>query len=232
MKVKALILSGDGINCEVETAKAFELAGAESTIVTLEDFLHKIDIHEYHIMAFPGGFSFGDEIRSGKILAELISLYKSEEIKKFIADNKPIIGICNGFQILTQLKIFGNEVSLCENTSHQFINKWVKLKLDVEQDSLWFRNLKETEFSMPIRHKEGNLQGDLSSCHPALNYHEDVNGSIDNLAAITNLAGNVLGLMPHPEAALHPFLFHENKDNYKFNRQLFSNAVDYVKETF
>jgi phosphoribosylformylglycinamidine synthase len=108
MSIKTLILTGEGINCEVETAHAFDKAGGTSTIMHLHDFLLLPSLDEYDILAFPGGFSFGDEIRSGKIVAELIKLHQFEALKKFINNGKPVLGICNGFQILTQLGVFND----------------------------------------------------------------------------------------------------------------------------
>ena len=231
MTIKTLILAGDGINCEVETARAFELAGASPTIIPVQDFLELKSLDDFDIMAFPGGFSFGDEIRSGKILAELINLHQKENIEKFIADGKPIIGICNGFQILTQLKVFG-EITLSKNNHGHFINEWVELSLHEKaskSESFWLKNVDST-FSMPIRHKEGNIQGSLNDCIPLFSYDHDVNGSLDQLAGVLNKQGNVLGLMPHPEAGLEPFLFPNHSERYQLNKQLFENAVSYIRE--
>lgn len=230
MKPKVLIISGNGINCEIETAKAFELAGAIPTILNIEDILVMDSFDDFSIMAFPGGFSFGDEIRSGQILAEQIKLKIKKQLDHFIAANKPIIGICNGFQILVQLGVFGTHLALGINDSQKFQNEWVDMEVVNTEKSFWLSHLEDKIFSMPARHKEGNLQGKLSEAYPVFKYTKNFNGSIENTAALINKKGNILGIMPHPEAALHPFLFHRNEERSEFNQQLFKNAVNHIKE--
>ena len=104
MKPKALILTGYGINAEKELKWAFDLAGAEGTIVHLEDLIeNKKMINDYQILGFPGGFSFGDHIASGKVFANLVKYNLFDEVKNFIAADKLVIGICNGFHVITKL---------------------------------------------------------------------------------------------------------------------------------
>jgi len=229
MSINVLVLSGEGINCETETANAFELAGAQTTQVHLTDFLELDDLNQFDILAFPGGFSYGDEIRSGKILAEKIRLKQYDNLIKFVEAKKPIIGICNGFQILTQLGLF-NEVApitLSHNNHDKFIDLWVELKL-ANNNSLWLKDLPET-LLMPVRHKEGRISGDFASDQMALNYQQDINGSRMMCAGLTNKDGNVLGLMPHPEAAIKEFLLPHSFEKANHNLQIFKNAVEYAK---
>ena len=104
MKPRVLVLSGYGINCERETKFAFELAGAQADIIHINDLINKEkNLEEFHILAIPGGFSYGDDTGSGNALANKIRLNLWEELKKFIDSGKLIIGICNGFQVLTNL---------------------------------------------------------------------------------------------------------------------------------
>ena len=212
-KAKALVLHGDGINCEDETAHALELAGMESAKMHCSDLLSSPQrLDEAQMLVFPGGFSFGDEIASGKVLAVKLRGKLQEALHRFIDRDKLIIGICNGFQILTQLEILPDSrlgaersVSLCHNSGGQFINRWVKM--GTTGTSRFFKGL--TNVHLPIRHGEGRLV--LSSeCsdeleervkrQAPLRYSKNVNGSYDQIAALTNEGDNVLGIMPHPEA--------------------------------
>ncbi len=229
MNIKTLILTGEGINCENETAHAFSSVGSEVELVHVSDFLKLESLDPYDILAFPGGFSYGDEIRSGKILAEKIKLKQQKNIEKFISDKKPIIGICNGFQILAQLGVFNESgpITLAENNHGKFINFWVEMDVK-NQNSLWLQNLPNKLF-MPVRHKEGRIIGTPNLEQMALAYKLDINGSYQSCAAMTNKAGNVFGLMPHPEAAIHEFLLPHSPEKSQANLQIFKNAVEYVK---
>src|SRR3989338_7303214 len=105
MKPSILVLTGDGINCERETARAFELAGANPKIVHVNDLLENPkSLQDFEAAAFPGGFSFGDDLGSGQVLALKLSLQLGDELKEFVLGSKrPVIGICNGFQALTKM---------------------------------------------------------------------------------------------------------------------------------
>lgn len=212
-KPKALVIYGDGINCENETAYALELSGFATEKSHCFDVLNSPEkLQSVQMIALPGGFSFGDEIASGKVLAIKLRTKLQDALHQFIDKGNLLIGICNGFQILAQLEILPDSkqgaersVSLCHNEGGKFINKWVKL--EVTGTSRFFKGLKAIH--LPIRHGEGKLT--LSS-EPAdgleetvkkqapLRYSQNVNGSFDQIAALTNAKDNVMGLMPHPEA--------------------------------
>ncbi|MCH2044227.1 MAG: phosphoribosylformylglycinamidine synthase subunit PurQ, partial [Saprospiraceae bacterium] len=115
-KVKALVLTGFGINCEEEMAAAYRMAGAEATIIHFNEVLIKgHSIHDYDVLNFPGGFSFGDDLSSGKVMANKIR-YKRlpngktllDEIRTFLQEGKYILGVCNGFQMLVRLGLLPN----------------------------------------------------------------------------------------------------------------------------
>lgn len=255
MKPKALILTGYGINAEKELKWAFDLAGAEGTIVHLEDLIeNKKMINDYQILGFPGGFSFGDHIASGKVFANLVKYNLFEEVKNFIAADKLVIGICNGFQVITKLGLvpsFDNSyepvVSLIDNDSGKFEDRWVYL--DVENDkSPWLKGLKK--LYVPVRHGEGKLvardndvlerlkkNGQVALRYTTVDgspveYPANPNGSVYDIAGITNEKGNVLGLMPHPEAyiskELHPRWTEGIVDEHT-GLDIFKNAVAYFK---
>lgn len=251
MMPKVLVLTGDGINCERETARAFELAGAEANIVHVNDLLENPkSMQNYQAMAFPGGFSFGDDLGSGQILALKLSLILGEELANFIKNKKPVIGICNGFQALTKLGFLpepfaARSMALARNTSGNFQNRWAGLEVEKNSVCIWTKNLPE-HFSLPIRHGEGKIvftKGEEESIHRhltqngqiALRYTEDINGSYGRIAGVCDPSGLVFGLMPHPEAAIsmlqHPLSTRmEQRNSPGPGLTFFQNCVKFLKE--
>mgnify|MGYP003351381988 CR=1 FL=1 len=250
-KVPVLILTGDGINCERETARAFSLVGADPVIVHVNDLLENPRrLHEFEAAAFPGGFSFGDDLGSGQVLALKVSLLLGDELRGFLEAKKPVIGICNGFQALTKLGLlpepFGvRKMALARNSHVHFLDRWIDLEPEKASICLWTRNL-QGPFSLPIRHGEGRVvfaKGEEESIHRqlshagqiALRYTEDVNGSHGRIAGVCDPTGLVFGLMPHPEAAIsllqHPrSTRHGNRNGEGIGLQIFKNCVSYLKE--
>lgn len=231
--IKVLVLKGNGINCENETARAFQLAddNLKVDIVHINALIAKEHLlADYDIFALPGGFSYGDEIQSGKILALKLKKYLQSEICDFIKKGKLILGICNGFQILTQLDVFSEkkrEFSLTQNRDRKFINRWQNMF--VNQNSFWTKGFPKT-YAMPVRHGEGRLitKHDVQDEQILFRYTDDINGSAKQIAGLTNPKGNVLGLMPHPEAALMQELSPYAQELHP----LFKNAINYIKENF
>jgi len=169
-EVKALVITGFGINCEEETAAAYQLAGAVATIVHLNEILLKQhNIHQYDIINFPGGFSFGDDISSGKVLANKIKYKKLasghtllHELQNFLADGKFIFGACNGFQVLVKLGLLPNiglsvhqEVTLTTNNSGKYEDRWVRCVVNPAQHTPFLKGI--THLDLPVRHGEGKL---------------------------------------------------------------------------
>lgn len=241
MKRDVLVVCGDGINCEVETARAFEQAGATTSLVLTNELLERPSlILDHQILAFPGGFSYGDEIRSGKLLAEKLRTVATDQLEKFRARGGLMIGICNGFQILMQLGLFAESLSavreqtLKTNQSHQFLDRWVELELSSgATNSPWLKSL-PARMWLPMRHKEGRIFGDRPApSRVAFKYLEDVNGAVDQIAALLDPSGQVLGIMPHPEAALESFLYPSTIPNAEAHanaaRQIFKNAVAHIR---
>lgn len=234
-KIKVLVLNGDGVNCEQETARAFKRLDTDVQIIHVNQFLKTKNIlKSVDILALPGGFSFGDEVRSGLILAQKIKIKLKEELIKFTEENGLVLGVCNGFQVLVQLGFFGG-VTLASNNQETFHNSWITVEAQVS-DSPWLKDLEGKNLRLPIRHAEGRLiVAEKSQYKPAFKYKKDVNGSFDNIAGITDISGNVLGLMPHPEAALDEWLY--PFDDYKIENkilvtQIFNNAVEFSRSKY
>lgn len=225
MKPRIIVLTGYGINCEEEVQHAFGLSGGKVETVHINDLIdrHKI-LSSYQILAIPGGFSFGDDTGSGNAYANRMKNHLWEQIIKFVTKDTLVIGICNGFQILVNLgllpafdKKYGNrEVALTFNKIPRYMNRWVDVR--VVGKSPWLRNIKH--LSMPIAHGEGRFfaapaiinklkhnhlivleyeQGEICTWQ---HMESNPNGSLEQVAGITDESGRVFGLMPHPDRAL------------------------------
>ena len=229
-QVKVLVITGVGLNCEKETAAAFASCGATAEQVHLNDLLNgKHSLKEYHILAFIGGFSFGDHLGSGTVFANRIKFRLAEELKEFVAAGKLVIGICNGFQTLTRLGLapaldgqyLTQQVALAHNDSGVFRDDWITLKADPESPCVFTKNI--GTIRLPIRHGEGKFIAEadvldrIEKAHLAAvrycapdgsapnGFPENPNGSLNDIAGICDETGRVFGLMPHPEAFLSPF---------------------------
>lgn len=255
-KAKVLVLAGYGLNCEEETAYAFELAGGQADIVHVNDLIDGAkSFKNYQILVFPGGFSYGDDTGAGKAFANRIRNNLWEETESFIKKDRLVIGICNGFQIMVSLGWFG-QVALTHNQTARYLVRWVDL--EVKNESPWLRNIKN--ISLPIAHGEGKFfasPGILAGLEKkkliALKYvkgemceHQNLsanpNGSLKDIAGITDKTGRIFGLMPHPERAI---FFHHLpnwpllKEQYQRSGkklpqfgpglQIFKNGVGYSK---
>lgn len=208
-----LILTGDGINCENETALALESAEIKTTIKHVNQFLaHPQSLLDYQGLVLPGGFSFGDELGSGQVMALKLRHQLKDQLLEFISRDRAVLGICNGFQMLVKLGILPNrdlekpQAALLKNDHGRFQNKWVELEVAPSHKCRWVPNDLKTLY-VPIRHGEGRFVSDISLADLESNgqvvfrYRADVNGSLDRIAGICDPTGWILGLMPHPEAA-------------------------------
>src|SRR3989338_5310774 len=222
-KPKVCVLKADGINCDEELFYAFEKYGGAPEYVHVNQLRANLKkLKNYRILAIPGGFSYGDDIVSGKILAtELISRLKSQ-IADFVAKKGLVIGICNGFQVLvrTGLLPFCNlgkmDATLAQNESGHFECRFVKIKIE-ESKALFLKPYVGQVIDIAVNHGEGRfftLPKDLSkiekenlvfcryvdaSDKPTQHYPENPNGSLNAIAGITDPTGHILGMMPHPE---------------------------------
>ena len=219
-KPKVIVLSGYGLNCEEETKFAFENAGGTADIVHINDLIAMPRmLSEYQILVFPGGFSYGDDTGSGKAYANKVKNHLSKELKEFLSRDTLMIGICNGFQILTSLGVLPG--ALTYNKNGKYIDRWVDLK--VEGKSPWLSGIKN--ISLPIAHGEGRYVIDEKKYKEikrkkeiALIYtkgeicnfqdlEKNPNGAMHDIAGILGYNGRVLGMMPHPERAM---FYHQN----------------------
>ena len=263
--VKVIVLRTAGTNCDGETVFAFKTAGAKVDLVHINQLLRKeIFLKDYHILAIPGGFSYGDDIESGRILANELRLRLGGDIRRFVEDKKLIIGICNGFQILVKAGIlpgpledseksnglFVQNTTLMNNDSGKFEDRWIHLK--IESESVWTEGLKNIMY-LPVAHGEGkfvpqdeiildklkkNGQAALRYCTEIggrPQYPQNPNGSVDDIAGITDVTGHVLGLMPHPErhflSIQHPSWTRlEKKSKLGDGAGIFENGIKYVRE--
>lgn len=215
IKPRVLVFSGYGLNCEEETKYAFDCAGAQADIIHINDLIDgSTNLKNYQILALPGGFSYGDDMGSGKAYANKLKNHIWRQLQEFIERDTLIIGICNGFQILTNLGLLPG--ALLHNKSARYINRWVDIK--VTNKTPWFNGIKT--IAIPIAHGEGRFYADPKTRdrikkegliaakytkgeifkYQSLEYNP--NGALDDIAAVTGFEGRVLGMMPHPERAI------------------------------
>ncbi len=259
MKPTALILQAHGTNRDLDVAEALTLAGATPVFAPLNELrAGKKSFSDYQMLIVPGGFSYADALGAGKLLALDLTSYFADEIAAFVAAGKPVIGICNGFQALVKSGILpggnwgvvnGNlSATLTFNQQGHFECRWVNIQ-PISQKCIWTQGLDEL-ITCPIAHGEGNFQANhqllitnlVSSDQIALTYtHPDgspangdypanPNGSMLDIAGICNPAGNVLGLMPHPENHIHPWQHprHTRGESGGSGLALFENGVKYA----
>ncbi|MCH2379973.1 MAG: phosphoribosylformylglycinamidine synthase I [Nitrososphaerales archaeon] len=215
------IIQFPGTNCDIDTYRVFnELLNVEPTLIWHEK---TTDLEKYDAIVLPGGFSYGDRLRAG-VIAAYSPIIK--QLKKLSLKGKPIIGICNGFQILVESGLLPG--ALLTNSNLKFICKWVDLK--VETNNLFTNSFQSNSIiRMPIAHNEGRyyvseekLQELERNNQIVLRYSDsegntsmdnNPNGSISNIAAVSNSDGNVLGMMPHPERASDSLLSPYSSDD-------------------
>ncbi len=257
--VKALILTGYGINCDYETEFAFKTAGATTERVHINQLISKEKrLEDYHVLAIPGGFSFGDDLGSGKVLANKMKANIHDQIQEFIREEKLIIGICNGFQALVRYPLLPEpkeeeQVTLTFNDSGRFEDRWVGLRVNPNSPCVFFKGMES--ISLPVRHGEGKFitrdnsvmkqlekNGQIVAWYSDGNggrangkYPLNPNGSVNDIAAVCDKTGRIFGLMPHPEAYNHltnnPRWVREKTEG-GLGLKVFRNAVDYVRENF
>ncbi len=258
MKVKVLVLKADGTNRDEEMAYAFKIAGADAKIVHVNQLRNGSEkMSNYQILALPGGFAYGDDIVSGKILAIELTSFLGTQMKKFIErENTAIIGVCNGFQVLVRTgllpyrKIGEMSVSLTNNDSGHFECRWIKVKVNDKNSSPFLKSMDGKILWYPIAHGEGKFFCDNkilrkieekglvafryvdADGNPTQNYPDNPNGALNAIVGITDITGRILGMMPHPEC----FIRREQHPNWRRAKvkidglSLFENIVKWAKE--
>jgi phosphoribosylformylglycinamidine synthase I len=265
---KALVLTGYGINCEEETAFAFRKAGALADIVHINDLIgDRAMIDRYQIFCLPGGFCYGDDTGSGKALANRIKSRLMDGLQRFIARDTLMLGICNGFQVMVNLGIMPGlngftgeaEVALEYNATNRYECRWVDVAAEKSSPSVFTRGIERLH--IPVAHGEGSFfaqEAVLEAIEKrglvALRYVRpsgtaargefpfNPNGSMDDIAAITDPTGRIMGMMPHPERGMFFFqrddwtylkekLLLEGTEVPEFSDgfQIFRNAVKYFE---
>lgn len=235
---KALVLKAPGTNCDLETVYALESVGFDVFLFHINKVIQeKVKLSEFSLIVIPGGFSFGDYISAGKIFAVEIIHQLQGEVRNFILKNdRFVIGICNGFQVLVKLGLlpepdFKQRVTLTNNDSGKFECRWVCLRTNKNNPSV-LRELPSV-IQLPVAHAEGKffapeeVLSDIVSSNQILfqysdsdgnvvnNYPLNPNGSMKSIAGITDKTGNIIGLMPHPERfiSIHQYpVFREYND--------------------
>ncbi|MBU0676737.1 MAG: phosphoribosylformylglycinamidine synthase subunit PurQ [Verrucomicrobia bacterium] len=238
MKPKILIITGYGVNCEAESKYAWELAGADVDLVHLNDLIENAGrLQDYAGLMFIGGFSYGDHMTSGHVFARRVKHHLQEELQKFIDAERVVLGICNGFQVMTKMGLlpglnggyFDPKVALMQNECGCFQNRWVELAFEQTSNCVFTKGL--DRMPLPVRHGEGKLftpdkkifaeiesagcvacrYVDGTSGKPTQDFPQNPNGSLNAIAGLTDPTGRVFGMMPHPEA----YLFPENHPQWK-----------------
>lgn len=255
-KPNVCVLRTAGVNCDKETAFAFTAAGARADLVHVNRLIdQKASLKDYQILVLPGGFSYGDDLGAGKILANELRFKLISQIKEFIQEGKLIIGICNGFQILVKSGLLpGNDrqeqqASLILNDSAKFEDRWVYLRSSGK--CVWTKGLPEVIY-LPVAHGEGKFICENKAVLAKLKKNDQIvfqycdmngdsagypfnpNGAQEDIAGICDDTGRIMGLMPHPERHVG-ILQHPRHQKKAGSRQgdgslIFRNGVEYVKK--
>ncbi|MDF1579622.1 MAG: phosphoribosylformylglycinamidine synthase subunit PurQ [Desulfuromonadales bacterium] len=239
-EVRAVVIAGNGTNCEREVAYACRLAGADvADIVHVAELLAgRACLDDYHFLNLAGGFLDGDDLGSAKaganrlLHAPIVGSNEKliDQVNRFIAAGKLVMGVCNGFQLMVKMGLLpaldgdhgAQSATLTVNDSGRFEDRWTYLKLDPESPCIYTRGLAGGIY-LPVRHGEGKFVVarettldaiearhliPLKYCtadyaEPTLDYPLNPNGSVHAIAGVCDQSGRLFGLMPHPEAYLH-----------------------------
>ena len=228
--VKALVLTGYGLNCDHETAYALKLSGTEAHRVHINSLIDgTVNIKDFQILVFGGGFSWGDDHGAGVVQAVRMKTNLGDKILAFIDAGNLVLGICNGFQTLVNLGLLPGfdrnytqrSVALTFNDCGNFRDQWVTLKVVPTTPCIFTAGMDTLE--LPVRHGEGKFYAEEAVLHRLMDDNQVVlqyalpggapaerqfpfnpNGSVNDIAGICDPSGRIFGLMPHPEAFNHP----------------------------
>lgn len=250
-----LVLRAAGINCDEETAAAIELAGGRAERVHINRLVDGgARLDDFAGLVVPGGFSYGDHLGAGKLLAVDLVHRLGDALRRFVGNGRPVLGICNGFQVLAKAGLLpGDEqrqsVTLAHNAGRRYECRWVRLLPQASSPCIFSRGVDEP-ISLPVGHGEGRffapdetmdaleerrqvvLRYADENGAPAATYPANPNGSARSIAGICNRAGNVFGLMPHPDRAflpqLHPDWLRGSGRTEGDGLRIFRNMVEYA----
>jgi phosphoribosylformylglycinamidine synthase subunit PurQ / glutaminase len=252
-----LILRAPGINRDEDAAAAVEMAGGRPERVHINRIVSgAVRLADYAMLIVPGGFSYGDHLGAGRLLAVDLAHHLGEQLHAFVADGRPVIGICNGFQVLVKAGILpgGQEsepsATLTDNEAGGFECRWVMLQADASSRCVFTQGI-DRPIEVPVAHGEGRFvvrdaavlerlraAGQIALRYTTADggapaYPANPNGSDGHIAGICNLQGNVLGLMPHPEDAItpqqHPRWTREPWRTSGDGLPIFTNAIRYAQ---
>ena len=252
-RVKTLILRAPGTNCDAETAFAFQQAGASVSLVHINEIIRgERSLADYQIMVIPGGFTYGDDIAAGRVLANELRLRLNRDIPKFIENGGLILGICNGFQVLVKAGILPEaspdlpqRLTLATNDSGRFECRWVHLAVDKDYPCVFTEGI--DSMHLPIAHGEGKVVAPpdiVPNLNKVLRYTDELgnrqapyphnpNGSVDDIAGICDGSGRIFALMPHPERHIrgtqHPQWTRHGARKHGDGFKIFLNAVKWAE---
>ena len=271
-EVRAIVIAGNGTNCEREVANACHLAGAEvADIVHIAELLAgRVRLDDYHFLNLAGGFLDGDDLGSAKAGANRLlhapvagsGEHLSDQVQRFVAEGKLVMGVCNGFQLMVKMGLLpglGGDyrrqtTTLTFNDSGRFEDRWAYLQVDPDSPCIYTRGL--SGLYLPVRHGEGKFVTDSdktladieakrlsvlkysdASCQaPTMEYPLNPNGSVNAIAGICDETGRLFGLMPHPEAYVHrthhPRWTREELSDEGMGLWLYQNAVRFIRENW
>jgi phosphoribosylformylglycinamidine synthase len=231
--VRVLVITGLGLNCEIEAAEGFRLVGAAPRRVHLLDLLDgpaSARLSGFDIVVLPGGFAFGDHLGAGFVFANKIRHRLYDELIGFLDRGGLALGICNGFQTMTRLGMLPGfdgdyrtpRATLAPNDRLGYRNSWVRLRADADSPCVWTRGVEFLE--LPARHGEGKFltespemlarlqaEGQIALRYvdddgvPTEDWPANPNGSPGGVAGVCDPSGRIFGVMPHPDAFLYPF---------------------------
>jgi phosphoribosylformylglycinamidine synthase len=268
-EINICILRVGGTNCDYETKRAFNEFNVNADIIHTNDIGKTKHLLDYHALIIPGGFSYGDYVRAGAMWAKRILARMEKPLKIFIDENRPILGICNGFQVLVESGLLPGfdgmrlqpEAALATNFPSGYNCRWVYVKHENCGKSIFTKNIsRNCVLHMPIAHSEGRFVFEKSKerrflkqledndqivfryCHENGDYAAGIypfnpNGSFHDIAAICNIDGTILGIMPHPERGFYrwqsPDWTREPALSiYGHGQLIFKNLVLHLQKTF
>ena len=242
-KVRALVIAGPGTNRDNDVRQALELAGADTRIVLASELVAQPSLlDDAGLAVVAGGFSYADSLGAGRMLALDLVLGVGDALRSFIADGRPLLGICNGFQVLTAAGLLPG--ALGHNAQGRFDCRWVVLDPVPNSVSIWTASIGTGDITdpihCPIAHGEGRYvhpdpDALAAAGQVALRYGStNPNGSVADIAGVCDATGVVLGLMPHPENHIvrrqHPRHSRGGGGDAHLGLRLFDNGVRHAKQ--